>query len=112
MTAAKQLSREELRHAAIKGVADRLGDKRAQIKRLQDEAEALEDDIIQYGLEFGVKAVDGWRYRVAVSRSSRKTTSWQKIARDLGASARKIAANTKQSPVTRVIVTALKKSAG
>lgn len=112
MSAAKKLSREELRHAAIRGVADRLGDKRAQIKRLQDEAKSLENDVLEYALEFDEKAVDGYRYRVAVSVGDRKQTSWQKIARDLGASARKIAANTVKVPVTRVVVSALKKSAG
>ncbi len=112
MSTATKIAPADLRKARNQRIADALGDKRAQIKLLQDEAKALENELIQESLESGELAFNGWRFRVAISRSERKTTAWQKIARDLGASARKIAANTKASPITRVVVSALNKSAG
>ena len=102
----------ELADARNSRIADNLGDKRAQIKRLQDEAKALENELLQVNLETGQNEFDGWRYRVVITRGGRKVTNWQKIARDLGASARKIAGNTKNAAITRVVCSALKKSAG
>lgn len=109
MNAAIKFTADEIRTARNQRIADSLGDKRAQIKRLQDEAKALENELLDEMLSTGSNVFEGWRFRVTITRGFRKLTNWQKIARDLGASARKIAGNTKESSVTRVVVSAHKK---
>lgn len=86
-------------------VADQLGDLRARIKRLKDEANALEDILVDHG----DKVIEGHAFVATVIVSERKITDWQKIAIDLGASKQKVSANTRKFPVVAVKVTAHKK---
>ena len=95
----------DLKKAGMGFVVDQLGDLRARIKRMKDEAKDLEQIIKDRGL----KVVDGFSFVATVIESERKITDWQKIATDLGATKRKIAANTRKFDVTAVKVTAHKK---
>jgi len=84
----------------INSIADQLGYLNAQIADLQDEAKSLKGDLIESGYD----QIEGDHYNVSVVRSERANVNWQKIARDLGASDRKIAANTKKSETVSVCV--------
>lgn len=81
---------------------DRIGTLRASIAELQAELKDLEG--IAKCEPAG--AYEGELFRITISWSDRKTTAWQKIAKDLGASNQKIAANTKQSEVCSLRCTA------
>ncbi len=94
-----------IKKAGMGLVVDKLGDLRARIKRMKDEAKGLEEIIKDRGL----KVVDGFSFVATVIESERKVTDWQKIAIDLGASKQKIAANTRKFDVTAIKVTAHKK---
>ena len=82
--------------------ADKLGEAKARAKRLRDEIKVIEDLLIDHSLETGETKIDGYAYSVSISRFDRAVPAWKKIAMDLGATARKIAANTKISATTRV----------
>ena len=86
-------------------VADKLGNLRATIKLLNDEAKDLEKTL----MDQGVKVVEGRIFVATIVESVRKIVDWQKIANDLGASKQKISANTRKFPVKAVKVTAHKK---
>ena len=89
--------------------ADELGDARARLKVLKDEIKDLENVLVEHCLATGDEVVEGSKFRVTVSRFMRATTAWKKIAMDLGASAVRIAKNTKKNAVTKVSCTAHKK---
>ena len=94
--------------ANAKAIADKLGDAKARAKLVADEIKGYEDALVEYGLANDVDAVNGWKYRVTVTRTERKVSAWKKIATDLGASVQKIAANTKRVAYTAVRCVALK----
>ena len=83
-------------------LADRLGELRAEIKVLTDQAKGVEALIKQFGLP----AIDGDLFRVTVSTFDRDTTNWKGICEKLGASRQIITANTKTAAVTTVRVSA------
>lgn len=94
-----------LKIATISTVADQLGDVRAQIKRLKDEAKALEKIIVNDG----AKVLEGRSFVATVVKSVRKITDWKKIAIDLGATKLRITKNTREFDVVGVKMTAHKK---
>ena len=86
--------------------ADKLGDARARAKVIKDEIKALEEALIAHG----ASRIEGYHYAVTVTHAERKTTAWKKIAIDLGASAVRIAKNSRKYMVTTVGCRAHKKS--
>jgi hypothetical protein len=87
----------------LNAMVDKLGALQAQIAGLRSIERELKDNLIASGFtEF-----DGDLFRATVAETSRNTVAWKKIATDLGASAQKIRANTKSTPVTAVKLVAL-----
>ncbi len=75
----------------LSDAADQIGDIDAQIAELKIKREVASDLIINSGEE----EVSGQYFRARrVDRAGSKKVNWQKIAKDLKASAQRIAANT------------------
>ena len=73
------------------GVADRLGQIKAQLADLKKEEGKLKQELIDSGLA----VVEGWFYRVAVSESEGKVlVDWIKIAEKFSPSRQLVKANT------------------
>jgi hypothetical protein len=73
------------------GVADRLGQIKAQLADLKKEESKLKQELIDSGLA----VVEGSFYRVAVSESEGKTlVDWRKIAEKFSPSRQLVKANT------------------
>ena len=89
----------------LRKAVDDLGKLRAEIKKLTVQEEQIERLLIGSGQD----EIEGNLYRVTISQSTRSKTNWRKIAEDLGATARKIAANTKKSPFTQIRCSAKRK---
>ena len=85
-------------------IADRIGRKRAEIAKLQDELADLEAE----AKEYGEGAYEGNLFRITVSTTDRATTAWKKIAEKLGVSRQMIQANTVYSEVTSLRCSARK----
>ena len=81
----------------MENVIDELGLIKAQIAELRELEKALVSKVKGAIFDSGEPALEGDLYRAALVMTERKTVNWEKIARDLGASDRKIAANTKVS---------------
>lgn len=88
-------------------VADEIGALRAEIDRLR-KSEAFLVDLLK---RKGVDAVDGERYRVAISYDvETKRTDWHAVAERLGPSRQLVQAHTRTTTADRVRVSALKRS--
>ena len=73
------------------GVADRLGQIKAQLADLKKEESKFKEELIESGLA----VVEGSFYRVAVSESEGKTlVDWRKIAEKFSPSRQLVKANT------------------
>lgn len=94
-----------LRKVSQSAMVDQLGEIRARMKSLKDEAKNIENALIKRGLS----VLEGRLFVATVIESERKITDWQKIAKDLGATKQKISANTRKFDVTAIKVTAHKK---
>lgn len=87
-------------------IADRIGELRAEAKRINNEAAELEAALIAAH----ETAVDGRQFRVAISYNvERKLVDWKAVAAKLNPSRQLVRAHTKTSVSNRVRVTALKK---
>ncbi len=84
---------------------DRLGELKAQIKQLQDEAKAIESALKADGQD----RYEGVFFAATVSRTERATVDWKTVAERAGASRQLIRAHTKTKPVTTVRVSAHRK---
>ena len=85
---------------------DKLGGLRAEIKRLQDEARRLEQEIKDAGHD-----VDGLYFHGSVSHSERSTVDWKAVAAKLNPSRQLVTAHTKVSEVVTLRVSAHRKAA-
>ena len=88
--------------------ADKLGELRAQIADLADQAKAIEGFLKGQG----VGAYRGGRYEVTVSRCERATTNWKGVVSQVlpALNAELIEAHTRKVDFDRVTVTARKKA--
>lgn len=83
---------------------DKLGNLRAEIKVHQDKAKELEASIKLSG------DLEGKLFHAVLAPATKTTVSWKKIAMDLGASALRIAKNTKCSSYIQLRIFAHKKA--
>ena len=86
-------------------MVDRLGDLRAEMKVLKDEAKDIED----YLKSSGAGRYDGERYSAKVTETTRTTVDWKGIATKLKASDYMKKAYSKVSDVCTLKLTAHKK---
>ena len=100
----------DIKKAGAALTADNLGDAKARLKVLKKDIADLENVLITHALTHDVERIDGYHYTVVVSRFTRSTTAWKKIAMDLGASAIRIAKNTARAAITKVTCTAHKEA--
>ena len=84
---------------------DHLGDLRAQIKRLQDQAKGIERKL----KDAGRQEFNGIRYRVTVSCSDRARVDWKTVAERLEPSRQLVSAHTSHQEVCVLRVSAHKK---
>ena len=80
---------------------DELAVVRAEIAALRDRETALTTYLKEFAGGESM-TIEGDLHDAVVSRSVRGTVNWKKIAKDLGASAAKIAGNTRRSSVVSV----------
>jgi len=96
----------KLVEASPEAIADHIGQLRADIDDLKKQLKGAE------GLLFNLTGGDpaeGKLFRVVFTQGFKKVVNWKGIAEKLGASRQIVSANTKQSEVNRVVVTAKKK---
>ena len=84
---------------------DRLGELKAQIKTLQDEAKAIEASMKADGSD----RFEGAFFAASVSHSERTTVDWKAIAEKLEPSRQLVRAHTSTKPVVTVRVSAHRK---
>ena len=90
---------------------DELGMVQAQIAELREMEKELKAQVKGELFASGQTSLEGELFRATYVSSMRKTVNWEKIARDLGATNRKIAANTKQTEVASLRMYARKSRA-
>ena len=89
-------------------LADAIGSAKAAIAKAQEHYDAL----VELAKDAGYDTLEGELFDVAITYGmTRKTVAWAKIAKDLGASKQRIAANTKTSdPFDKVTISAKKEA--
>lgn len=85
---------------------DRLGRIQAEIALLREEEAILKAKVKGEIFDSGEASLEGDLFRATLINTVRKVVDWRKIAMDLGATARKIRANTNESEVFSLRVTA------
>lgn len=84
---------------------DSLGNLRAKIKVHQDKAKELEASIRKSG------DLEGKLFHAVLAPAEKRSINWKKMAMDLGATAIRIAKNTKMSSYVQLRIFAHKKAA-
>lgn len=97
--------KNQFRARRIKKTVDRIGNLRDRVAKIKAKGKDLEGLLYQYG-EY---VLEGRTFIATIVPSERKITDWQKIAYDLGASKKKIAANTRTFDVVAVRTKRIKK---
>jgi biotin operon repressor len=96
----------KLVEASPEALADHIGQLRADIDELKQQLKGAEGLLYQ---QTGGEPAEGKLFRVVFTTGFKKVVNWKGIAEKLGASRQIISANTKQSEVNRVVVTAKRK---
>ena len=86
-------------------LVDRIGELRAKIAALQEQAAAVEDNLKLYG----TGEYEGVKFRATVKDSERTTVAWKAIAEKLEASRQLVTAHSTTKACTTLRVTARKR---